>query len=55
MYRARRETQPKIPKSALEFPTILKDLLAFNQNFKDNVVVGEDCTEFFIQKTSTNV
>ena len=47
MYRARRETQPKIPKSALEFSTIIKDCLAFNQNFKETVVVGEDCSVIF--------
>ena len=44
MYRARRETQPKIPKSALEFSIIIKDCFAFNQYFKETVVVGEDCS-----------
>ena len=40
MYRAPRETQPKIPKSALEFSTVINDCLPFNQYFKENVVVG---------------
>ena len=45
MYRARREIQPTVPKSALEFSTIIKDCLAFNQYFKETVVVGEDCSK----------
>ena len=53
MYRAPRETQPKIPKSALEFSTIIKDCFAFNQYFKETVVVGEGCYVFFIQKKSS--
>ena len=55
MYSARRETQPKIAKFALEFFTIIKDCLAFNQNFKETVVFGEDCSVIFKSEKSTNV
>ena len=55
MHRGRCETQPKIPKSAIEFPTINKDSLAFNQYFKETVVVGDDCSVIFIQEMCTEI
>ena len=55
MYRARREIQPTVPKSALKFSTIIKDCLAFNQYFKETVVVGEDCSKILYSEKSTNV
>ena len=47
MYRARRETQPKIPKSAFEFSTIIKDCTNFGQFNKATVVIGEHCSVIF--------
>ena len=49
MYRARRETQPKIPKSALEFSTIIEDCPNFGQFCKGTVVIGDQCSVIFIQ------
>ena len=42
MYRARRESQPRIPKSAFEFSTIIQDCPNFGQFYKGTVVVGEN-------------
>ena len=42
MYRARRENQPRIPKSALEFSTIIQDCPNFGQFYKGTAVVGEN-------------
>ena len=47
MYRARRETHPQNPKSTLEFSTIIKDFLAFNQYFKETFLFGEYCSHNF--------
>ena len=47
MYRSRRETQPRIPKSALEFSTIIEVCPNFGQFYKGTVVVGENCSVIF--------